>query len=694
MLLNYVKLAFRLLLRNPFFSFINILGLSLGFAAFLVLWQYSSNELVSDQFHSEFKNKFRLVFDWKFKDDQGIFTEHKHALFGPHFPKILASEYDEFGKYSRLYHQAQFSLKSIGDHGKDIFLSRLNATHQLLAFKEENLAYADPNFFEFFSISLLEGRSDQVLKEPSSIVLSETMARKYFGDENALHNLLILNDSIGLKVTGIFKDLPNNTHLRFDALISSERISRQLNGLVEGAMLYFQVKSNSNRADLNARVDASAKKFLAPNLMRLNINPNDVRLYFQPLDEIAFSNLTGDVHQQRSRTILIALQVVAIVILITAWINYLNLVIYANSKRMKELGVRKTSGARSSDFVLQFIVESLIINALSILAAITLVQASKAPLEHLFQVHLSSGAGISTTVLLVITLISLSGIIITGLYPALKVINKSAKNIFGDDHRHNFYLGKSLTIFQFSVAIILTISVFAIHNQLQYVLNKDLGMKRDEVIVLDLLRFPVGDLVDAPRVDVRRGLAVAGARIVPVDHVQPAVRSEVVVEAQVDRVVRHHEVADVLPDEPRSFAIERLGVHAVMVDRADDELAAVLGRKDVVEHEPRPAVGVAALAALDAVVLVVGDRLDVVERVLVLVLAALAVIAAALDDVPEVRDDARLDEHFAVLVECDAPRVRRTVGENFEDVLRRMVAPDAGVDRDAIFVRRPGLANA
>ena len=152
-------------------------------------------------------------------------------------------------------------------------------------------------------------------------------------------------------------------------------------------------------------------------------------------------------------------------------------------------GRTKNLGARSGDFILQFIIESLVMNALSILGAITLVQCIKLPLQNFFQVHVFSG-GISATPIGIVVLIAITGIIITGVYPALSVMMKSARNLLTDGRLHDFYVGKSLTVFQFSVAIILLISVFAIYSQLSYILNKDLGVQRDEVIVLDLPENP------------------------------------------------------------------------------------------------------------------------------------------------------------------------------------------------------------
>lgn len=488
MLLNYFKLAIRLLLRNPFFTFINIFGLSLGFAAFIVLWQYTTNELSTDQFHDDFKNKARLAFSWTTRDNRGNASEAHIGPFSPSFPAELASEHEEFANFTRLYQQPHFTFADVEDHGKEIFLSVVNDSGQPLAFKESNLAYADPNFFEFFSISLVHGNPETVLNDPASIVLSESMAKRYFPEGDIENKTLLLNNSIGLKVTGVFKDLPHNTHLRFDALMSTARIVRQLDNFASegGVVTYFHIKSGQDLVSLGEKLDASAKKFLAPSLTKLNLNPDDIKFYLQPVEQIAFSKFRGDLHQTRSRTLLVVLRIASVAILITAWINYLNLVICANSKRTKELGVRRTSGAGSCDFIIQFTLESVIINALSVVGAITLVQITRLPLQEFFQVFLSSGGGVSVNTVVIMVLITFSGIVITGAYPALAVKNKSTRNIFTQGYRHTFYLGKWLTAFQFSVAIIMMISVSAIQSQLSYVLNRDLGLRRDEVVVIDL----------------------------------------------------------------------------------------------------------------------------------------------------------------------------------------------------------------
>jgi putative ABC transport system permease protein len=225
---------------------------------------------------------------------------------------------------------------------------------------------------------------------------------------------------------------------------------------------------------------------MAPMMKKFNLNPDDARCSLQPLNEIVFSKYNGDVHRKKSKTLLTTLQVVAVVILLIAWINYLNMVIYANGKRMKELGVRKNSGARSVDFILQFTIESGLINFIGVLGALTLVQFSKGPLRDYMQIDVSFAAGINIS-LIILVVVAILGIVITGVYPALDVLQKTTSRVLRiRDHRQDSFLGGGLTVFQFVTAIVLIIGIFVVHSQLRFVLDKDLGIKRDEVVVIDL----------------------------------------------------------------------------------------------------------------------------------------------------------------------------------------------------------------
>lgn len=488
MLFNYLKLSLRLMVRNPFFTLVNIIGLSIGLATFLILWQYTSKELVSDEHHFDYQNKVRFTFKVKSIDKSGKVWENYISTFSPDYPSIFVNEMQSVKSYTRIYSQSYFSEITTGDHGKDIFIS-VPQSGDFLGYKEKNIVYADTNVFEFFSIPLITGNPKTVLLEPNSIVLSQSLAMKYFGNYEIMNSIILINNKVPLKVTGVYKDLPQNTHLNFDAVISMERIRQRYEanaGPDQASTIYFHLNSDVNRSEITNALNKSVKKYLAPMMAELDLNPNDIQFFLQPLNEIVFSKYLGDNHKKKSRALLNTLQFIAITILIIAWINYLNMVIYANGKRMKELGVRKNFGADSIDFIFQFVVESAIVNFIGMMGALTLVQICKGIIQEFLQIKVSFFDFSSTVPFLILIVVTFGGIIITGIYPAANVLRRTTLSVFKNRFGGNKLLSNGLTVFQFSTAIVMIIAIFVVHNQLQFILQKDLGIKRDEVVVIDL----------------------------------------------------------------------------------------------------------------------------------------------------------------------------------------------------------------
>ncbi|MGC3945754.1 MAG: ABC transporter permease [Chryseolinea sp.] len=496
MLLNYLKLALRLMARKPFFTFINIAGLSVAFASFLVLWQYSSSELSCDRHHTDHDNIARLIIRIESQDEFGRAVQTTNGQISPEFAKIFHSESPAISSFTRIYPQSSFNEKITIDHNKDIFLSNPNDGGTPVAFKEEHLAYADRNLFEFFTIPLIEGNAGTVLTQPNSIVLSESMARKYFGTTDIINEPLLLNNTLPLKVTGVFEDLPQSTHLSFTAVMSTERIIRRFDATTnpdDRANVYFKINAGTDRELLTASVTASFKTFVMPVIGNIDVSLYKIYLSLQPLDEICFSKLFGDEHMKRSKILLHGLQVLSFIILFMAWINYVNLVIYANNKRMKEWGIRRTSGARSFDFAFQFLTESSIVNFFGVCGALTLVQLCRAPLLHLLHINLTNQ--LTVTALSIVIIAALTGALITGLYPAVSVMRQTTSRIFHLKNVHKRYLpGGWLTVFQFASSIVLIIGVFVMYNQINFMLKKDLGIKKDNVIVFDLPSRYVGNM--------------------------------------------------------------------------------------------------------------------------------------------------------------------------------------------------------
>ena len=284
MLLNYLKLSLRLMARNPFFTFINIAGLSVGFSVFFVLWQYSQSELKSDRMWKDWDRIKRLAIHYKFQEREG-----NNGGYHPFIFEALSQTFPELSELVRICPQNSFRIFFTGDHDKEIFLSRHRADGERISFVEEKMAYADPNLFTFFSIPLVLGQAESVLKQPSSVVLSEKLSRKYFGNENPLGMMLLINDSIPLAVTGVFKNLPANSHLDFEAVLSINRIEKNINTMdfTKEAYFraYFKLPGNFNSISLEDKMSEATQELCAKEYEKWGWQSATIKLVLQPIEK-------------------------------------------------------------------------------------------------------------------------------------------------------------------------------------------------------------------------------------------------------------------------------------------------------------------------------------------------------------------------------------------------------------------------
>jgi putative ABC transport system permease protein len=489
MLLSYLKLSLRLLARNPFLTAINVAGLSVGFAVFFVLWQYAQSELNSDRQWKDWENIFRLKTYYRTPTDG---TEYLYGATWPGFPLNIAESYPGLSDYVRLYHQNDFDRGYLADHDKEIIMSFMDNKNIKHAFREQNMVYADPNLFQFFSIPLIQGNTGNVLEAPNSIALSEATAIKYFGQEDAIGKTLLINDSIAVSVTGVFKNLPSNTHLKFDAVLSINRIARTFNQIIPSnswAKCYFKVKEGSSIEHLEEQIEAAKNAHLESLYKQISVSGKDVKFSLQPLKDISFSLYILDFFTVKSKFFLQLLQVIAMIILIMAWINYINLTLSSNQKRMKEVVTRKTVGALYVDLIKQFIVEATLVNVLSIILALTLIQIAKHGIQLFLNFYIPSWSDTSTVTVIIIAITLISGILLTAIYPAMVTL-KSAPESLLRSHKlipDSGWVSKNgLTVLQLTMSSVMVIFVFSLNNQLDYIFSKDLGLKKDNVVIVDL----------------------------------------------------------------------------------------------------------------------------------------------------------------------------------------------------------------
>ncbi len=470
MLLNYLKLSLRLLARNPFFTFINIAGLAVGFAAFFTLWNYSSSELKADQFHPNYERTVRLGINWR--SSEGYI---KVGYLDPQTVHRIKMDYPEVEDYVRILFQLDFNNDLVG-HSNKVVLTHTKADQSSTTINEKKIAYADPNLFDFFSIPLVYGEKNTILKELNTIALSTSMAYKYFGKNNPLGELLILNGSTALKVTGVFEDLPVNTHLDFDFVISNASMKNAWNSYTFPiTQSFFLLKKGTDFEFFENKIN-SQRQIYWEEIFRYRPGLK-AQMFVQPLAEVAYSNhYYGDHFRSKSRFLLITFSAVAIAILLMAWVNYINLTLARTTKRMKEVAMRKAAGAGTMDFLKQFLIESITINLIALALAFTLLQVARGPINIFLHLALPSFDSTSTASLLFFVVVVLIGIVVTGLYPAWMAMKYNPRKLLSlSSNKRTKWLPDVLAFFQYGSAIVLLLWVFVIYHQLSFMFNKGLG---------------------------------------------------------------------------------------------------------------------------------------------------------------------------------------------------------------------------
>jgi putative ABC transport system permease protein len=468
MLKSYFKIAFRTLFQNKTYAFINVSGLALGLAASIVIFLIVQNELSYDRYHKKADRTYRITV-------HGLdFNPSVSFAVAPRF----RTDFPEVENVSQYLYQEK-GLVQVG-HDR---------------YNEEGFAFADDQFAQIFDFNWLRGNSKLALKEPNSVVLTETMAKKYFGTIDALGKSIKLNNAHELAVTGVIKDLPSNTHLIFTFLVSWETIrKRELTNTefwdIGGGNLYVTLPDQVSEKNVAYRLNAFIQKNWGEEIAK------GCYLILQPITEIHFEqHYLNQVSMPRSRESVYGLAWVGLFIVLTACINFVNLAITQSLKRAKEVGIRKALGAYRKQLVTQVLTETTLLVWFSIALALTFVCGFLPHTKSLLNIRIEPSHLFNPEVLIVITCIAVVTILIAGLYPALvqsgfKPI-KALKSGSTDYSGGNSRFGKGLVVIQFAITQLLIVATIIIGKQIDFFVNQDIGFDKEAIVT-----FPTGNKSD------------------------------------------------------------------------------------------------------------------------------------------------------------------------------------------------------
>ncbi|GAB4021861.1 ABC transporter permease [Spirosoma koreense] len=490
MLTNYIKIALRNLRKNQVFSIINMSGLALGIAAFVLILEYIAYERSINSFHENLPTLYRVL-------GQNRAGETWSDL-APAVAPLAKQKFPEVTDFCRIAEHSANGIVSFTT-GKD------GQSQQ--SFREEKLAYADASFFTLFTFPLIQGTATTALVQPNTVALSQTQARKYFGDAKPIGRTMILNNQFGktqYTVTAVYADMPGNSDLAFDAVFSLQTLANpaNLNGndwarldSFDGSYLTTFLKLPNSQSDyqaLEAKLNALKKK----------LTPEEENTYrLQPATHMHLAASLSDSYQTTgSLGFVYLLTGIAGLILLIAWFNYINLSTAGALKRAKEVGVRKVIGAGPGQLIGQFLGESLLLNLLGFGLALGLVVCLQAVFNAFVNIDLSLAILNTDGVWLAGVCLLIVGALASGGYVAFALTSfRPIQTLKGNGYQtgKGSWLRQTLVVAQFSASVALVIATLVLYRQLQFMQNKDLGVRLTQRVVIK--RPEIGDGPFAPR---------------------------------------------------------------------------------------------------------------------------------------------------------------------------------------------------
>lgn len=466
MLRSLFKISVRNIVKDKTYSMINVLGLTIGITCSMFLVMYILDELSYDRYHKNADNIYRVVSDIKESDNAFIWAVAQVPLGDE-----LRNNYPEVQNVVRFF-QTQRTLYKNGE----------------TQFYEEDFYLADSTVFDMFSYEFVDGDPSTALDQPFSMVLTESVARKYFGDEDALNKSLQGQQNEEFKITGVIRDVPQNSHFRFDALISrNTRPQFQGSWGNFGVYTYVQLPEKYDLSKMYTSFDTIISKYVNPIFEQFNIKIKyelqritDIHLYSKIQDE---AEAGGDI------SYIYVFGAVAIFMLIIACINYMNLATARSANRAKEVGIRKVMGSQRKQLVLQFITESVSLTVIALVVSLVLIYALLPSFNELANKQLPFSYVMQPSVVLSLVGMILFVGIAGGSYPAFYLSGFNPVQVLKGKlsaKGGSVFFRKSLVVLQFFISVFMLISTLIVFDQLKFLRNKDLGFDKKHIIRVDV----------------------------------------------------------------------------------------------------------------------------------------------------------------------------------------------------------------
>jgi putative ABC transport system permease protein len=474
MLSNYLTIAFRNLWRHKAFTTINIVGLAVGLATCLLIVVFVLHELSYDRYHANANRLYRMTLQSRLGE-----SDFHYAYTSEPAGKALLDEVPAVEAVTRLRDDGDMLVK----HDHDTF-------------KEGRIAFVDTNFFSFFTIPLVKGSAANALVDPQTLVLTETTARKYFGEADPIGQTLSMGKLGLFRVTGICTDIPSNTHFHYDMFGSFPSVNQGTKWVASGAYVYLRLREGNTIQQVEAQTQGFVGKYVAPEIKEfLGLTfpeflqkGNQIGFGFQPVTDIhLYSDLDDEMEANSNIKYVYVFSAIALFILLLACINFMNLSTAGSAGRSKEVGIRKVMGSERKQLVSQFLTESVVLTLLALLLALGLVflilpgfnalAGKQFTPSEIFNGQILSGAVLAC---LIIGLLA-------GSYPAFVLSSFKPITVLTGKMQAGLcsgWLRNTLVTGQFVVSIGMIIATIVADQQVRFMQNKQVGFDKEQVLVL------------------------------------------------------------------------------------------------------------------------------------------------------------------------------------------------------------------
>jgi putative ABC transport system permease protein len=466
---NYLTIAYRNLLKTKIYSLINIFGLCIGMVSCLLILHYIHYEKSYDKYHQNSDRIYRLRYERS--AEGGTFVRFASAC--PVAAPLIKERYPEVELAARLYRNR--AIVSFGDK----------------KFTEEKMFFAESDIFNILTISFIEGHPNKAIDNANTAVVSKSTAQKYFGDEAAIGKYISVDKNEDYLITGIFEDFPANSHIKCDILLSYPNLITlrgqefQESWGHTGVYTYMLLKPGTDSQALEAKFSSLIEEQAGEIMKHYGVV---FFLKLQPLLDIHLtSHFMQELETNGHKDTVRYLSIVALFIIIMAWVNYINLSTARSLTRAKEVGVRKSIGAQRIHLISQFFIETMLLNFIAIIAAVILSELCLSLFHALTglpqSIHLVNQAWFWIVVVLLFS----GGILISGFYPVILLTSFQPVNVLKGNlgtATKGIGLRKALVLFQFVIALILITGTYAVYRQIDFMRGQELGFDKEQILVV------------------------------------------------------------------------------------------------------------------------------------------------------------------------------------------------------------------